>query len=90
MGICTDILGHILVCNDSLSYSGSCIHLLDVDGNFLSYLQTSSSCFDTRALSADDKHNIYVGSNGEINVYRYLTDDMLEERSSAIAGSKKK
>lgn len=88
-GICTDILGHILVCNEIVYDFESCIHLLDVDGNFLSYLQTSSSCCSPKALCVDDKHNLYVGSFGKINVYSYLTDEMLEERSSRDAGSKK-
>lgn len=87
-GICTDILGHILVV-DGHFFASKNIHLLDVDGNFMSYLQTCSSGFVATTLCVDDKHNLYVGSFGEINVYSYLTDEMLEERSSRDAGSKK-
>lgn len=36
-GICTDVLGHILVC-DYINYT---VHLLDQDGKFLSLLLTS-------------------------------------------------
>lgn len=86
-GICTDILGHILV-GDKTIFIGN-IHLLDVHGNFLAYLHTRSFVLGTTALCVDDKHNLYVGSFGKIKVYSYLTDEMLEERSSRYAGSKK-
>ncbi|XP_061171184.1 uncharacterized protein LOC133180731 [Saccostrea echinata] len=41
-GICTDVLGHILVCNGYFMNDGnfSNVHLLDVNGQFLSFLLT--------------------------------------------------
>lgn len=75
LGICTDVLGHILVYSSHDHVSN--VHLLDEDGHFLSYLLTST--FGSGALCVDDKHNLYVGSFGKIDVYRYLTDAMLKK-----------
>lgn len=75
LGICTDVIGQILVCSSHDHVSN--VHLLDVDGHFLSYLLTLTYGLDSRALCVDDKHNLYVGSFGQIDVYSYLTDAML-------------
>lgn len=85
MGICTDVLGQIIVCNNKTPEPN--VHLLDVDGNFLLYLLTSTIGFRSRALCVDDKHNLYVGVNDGIDVYSYLTDAMLKEPD--IVGSKR-
>lgn len=77
MGICTDALGHILVCS-SHGHAFD-VDLLDKDGHFLSYLLTSTFGIGSGALCVDDKHNLYVGSFGKIDVYRYLTDAMLKK-----------
>lgn len=77
MGICTDVLGHILVCSSHEHLSN--VHLLNKDGHFLSYLLTRTHGIGSRALCVDDKHNLYVGSFGQIDVYSYLTDAMLRK-----------
>lgn len=75
-GICTDVLGNILVCNITL---GGSVYLLDVDGHFLSYLLTYHDS-KLSSLCVDDKHNLYVEVNNSIEVYSYLTEALLEKR----------
>nr|XP_022340415.1 uncharacterized protein LOC111135023 [Crassostrea virginica] len=70
-GICTDVLGHILVC-DNVSKS---VHLLDQDGGFLSIiLSPQQGIKDPRGVCVDDENNIYVGqrSTNTVTVYKYL------------------
>lgn len=72
-GICTDALSHILVC-DRKSES---VHILDEDGNFLSYLLTTQSPgLDSKpcSLSYDvHTHLLWVGSyNNTLSIYRHL------------------
>ncbi|XP_062615425.1 uncharacterized protein LOC134277156 [Saccostrea cucullata] len=71
LGICTDALSHILVCDDNTNT----VHMIDEDGNFLSKLLTKhqgikkpkSLCYDERT------HMLWVGSSGNrINVYSYI------------------
>lgn len=76
LGISTDALSHILVC-DLLTSS---IHVLDKDGQFLSQLLIKSSrLFNPQCLSIDvSSHRIYIGTNSDlvknsIYVYSYLT-----------------
>ncbi|XP_062620717.1 uncharacterized protein LOC134282330 [Saccostrea cucullata] len=72
-GICTDILGHVLVCNSSLFRPS--VHLLDQDGQFLSLLLTKEhNIHDPRSVCVDDKHNLYLGQYGrnKIRVYKYI------------------
>lgn len=79
-GICTDELGHILVCNVS---SDQNVHLLDQKGQFLAYLLTKHQhgldC--PQALCVDSQHNLYVGysNKNRINVYSYLAKEMIHE-----------
>lgn len=78
-GICTDIVGHILVCNVSGDPS---VHLLDKKGRFLVHLLTKhqhgSDC--PQALCVDSIHNLHVGysNKNKINVFSYLREHMLE------------
>ncbi|XP_062584498.1 protein PML-like [Saccostrea cucullata] len=70
-GICTDVLGHILVC-DSTSNN---VHLLDQDGQFLSLLLTKQQgVHRPRSVCVDDENNLYVGQNltNTLTVYKYL------------------
>ncbi|XP_061171085.1 uncharacterized protein LOC133180631 [Saccostrea echinata] len=77
-GICTDFLGHILVCNGYCPLFGrncSSVHQLDMDGQFLSLLLTSDQCpYKPRALCFDEKHTLIVGSedSSTVTVYKYL------------------
>ncbi|XP_052692068.1 uncharacterized protein LOC128170160 [Crassostrea angulata] len=70
-GICTDVLGHILVCvalNDT-------VHLLDQDGQFLSVLLTSQQGVERPcSVYVDDDNNLWVGQSrtNTVAVYKYL------------------
>nr|XP_022341832.1 uncharacterized protein LOC111135782 [Crassostrea virginica] len=70
-GICTDVLGHILVC-DIISES---VHLLDQDGGFLSIILSEQQGINyPRGVCVDDENNLYVGQFGTntVTVYNYL------------------
>ncbi|XP_061186288.1 uncharacterized protein LOC133194326 [Saccostrea echinata] len=72
-GICTDILGQILVCN-SWPINPS-VHLLDQDGQFLRLLLTSEDGIRSPSgMCIDDKQNLYLGQevSSTITVYKYL------------------
>ncbi|XP_065938383.1 E3 ubiquitin-protein ligase TRIM71-like [Magallana gigas] len=71
VGICTDVLGHILVC-DVVSNT---VRLLDQDGKFLSVLLTSQQGVEgPRSVCVDDKNNLWVGQwlTNTVTVYKYL------------------
>ncbi|XP_052677514.1 uncharacterized protein LOC128158625 [Crassostrea angulata] len=70
-GICTDVLGHILVC-DRISNT---VHLLDQDGQFLSLLLTEQQGVKyPRSVCVDDENNLWVGqiTTNTVKVYKYL------------------
>ncbi|XP_062596287.1 uncharacterized protein LOC134257708 [Saccostrea cucullata] len=70
-GICTDVLGHILVC-DLISNT---VHLLDQDGQFLSLLLTpKQGVYSPCSVCVDDENNLYVGqyNTNTLTVYKYL------------------
>nr|XP_022344845.1 tripartite motif-containing protein 2-like [Crassostrea virginica] len=70
-GICTDVLGHILVCD---SYS-EIVHLLDQDGGILSVIPLSQQwILGPRGVCLDDENNLYVGhwETNTVTVYKYL------------------
>ncbi|XP_078329835.1 uncharacterized protein LOC111117813 [Crassostrea virginica] len=70
-GICTDVLGHILVC-DGINYT---VHLLDQDGEFLSViLSKQQGINDPCGVCVDDENNLYVGQDytNTVTVYKYL------------------
>lgn len=72
LGICTDALSHILVCNDKTKT----IQMLNMNGQFLSHQLISPILdFEPYSLSYDVKtHCLWVGSMcGEVlHVYRYI------------------
>nr|XP_011433583.2 tripartite motif-containing protein 2 [Crassostrea gigas] len=70
-GICTDLLGHIIVCNGI----GRTVDILDQDGQFLSLLLTEQQgMIGPRSLCVDDENNLLVGQYGTntVTVYMYL------------------
>ncbi|XP_065942771.1 tripartite motif-containing protein 2-like [Magallana gigas] len=70
-GICTDILGHIIVCETSRKT----VHLLDQDGQLLSLLDTSQKGIENPlCVCVDDDNNLHVGHGGTntVIVYKYL------------------
>uniref|UniRef100_K1RCC5 Tripartite motif-containing protein 3 n=1 Tax=Magallana gigas TaxID=29159 RepID=K1RCC5_MAGGI len=70
-GICTDVLGHILVCDSS----SETVHLLDQDGQFLSLLLTPQQGVEhPRSVCVDDDNNLWEGQwkTNTVTVYKYL------------------
>nr|XP_022297073.1 E3 ubiquitin-protein ligase TRIM71-like isoform X2 [Crassostrea virginica] len=70
-GICTDILGHILMCD---SFSDT-VHLLDQDGGFLSVIFSPQQGIKRpRGVCVDVENNLYVGQDRTniVTVYKYL------------------
>eukprot|EP00105_Crassostrea_gigas_P010742 XP_011426114.1 PREDICTED: uncharacterized protein LOC105327377 [Crassostrea gigas] len=67
-GICTEIIGHILVCD---GINGK-VHILDLDGQFLS--QQGVIHVGLRGLCVDDENNLHVGqcNTNTVTVYKYL------------------
>ncbi|XP_078321803.1 uncharacterized protein LOC111114804 isoform X6 [Crassostrea virginica] len=73
-GVCTDVLGRILVSHtgyDDDSGDICCISLLDRDGRFLTRLLTQPWDDDGfNSLCVDDNNNIYVAFVNKIKVYK--------------------
>ncbi|XP_065930045.1 tripartite motif-containing protein 2-like [Magallana gigas] len=69
-GICTDVLGHILVCD----YRNDTVELLDQDGQFLCQLLTKQQGVKySISLCVDDENNLILGENtNTVTVYKYL------------------
>lgn len=70
-GICTDILGHIIVCDN---YSEK-IHFLDQDGHLLKLLLTDKNgIFPPLSVRVDDKNNLHLGQwdTNIVSVFKYL------------------
>uniref|UniRef100_A0A8W8LTJ4 Tripartite motif-containing protein 2 n=1 Tax=Magallana gigas TaxID=29159 RepID=A0A8W8LTJ4_MAGGI len=70
-GICTDVLGHILVCDDI----SNTVHLLDQDGQFLSLLLTPQQGVKYPiSVCVVDENNLWVGQHftNTVKVYKYL------------------
>ncbi|XP_061182195.1 uncharacterized protein LOC133190533 [Saccostrea echinata] len=66
-GICTDLLGHILVC-DKIN-----VHLLVQDGQFLFLLLTRQHVSSPTSACVDDENNVYVGQYDKtVKVIKYL------------------
>eukprot|EP00105_Crassostrea_gigas_P031169 XP_011453768.1 PREDICTED: uncharacterized protein LOC105346756 [Crassostrea gigas] len=81
-GICTDLLGHILVGSISsylfsmLGYRNN-VYLLDQDGQFLSTLLTQKQVEHCPcSLCVDDENNLHIGDylffDNTVTVYKYL------------------
>nr|XP_022340413.1 tripartite motif-containing protein 5-like isoform X2 [Crassostrea virginica] len=69
-GICTNVLGHILVCDKD----NKSVHLLDQDGGFLSIiLSPQQGIKDPLGVCVDDNY-LYVGQSttNTVTVYKYL------------------
>nr|XP_034322686.1 uncharacterized protein LOC109618161 [Crassostrea gigas] len=86
LGICTDALSHILVCD----YITKTVQMLDRDGQFLSHLLIRpSGIFRPRSLRYDvNTHRLWVGSgdNNTVVIYRYITrQDALTDLNPATA-----
>ncbi|XP_065922246.1 uncharacterized protein [Magallana gigas] len=79
-GICTDLLGHILVCNcprfgTFLMPGDNTVHLLDQDGQFLFLILPLRPAVGFYCgLCVDDENNLHVGQRdtNTVTVYKYL------------------
>nr|XP_034305794.1 E3 ubiquitin-protein ligase TRIM71 isoform X3 [Crassostrea gigas] len=70
-GICTDVLGHILVCD---TFSNT-VHLLDQDGQLLSEILTLQEGVERPcSVCVDDDNNLWVGQSrtNTVALYKYL------------------
>lgn len=69
-GICTDVIGHILV-SEFISDS---VHILDQNGKYLSKLLTPQELDCPISLLGDDENEIHVGqcNTNKVTVYKYL------------------
>ncbi|XP_062591203.1 uncharacterized protein LOC134252711 [Saccostrea cucullata] len=78
LGICTDALSHILVC-DFITRS---VQMLDSKGNYLTEIQSQQHGIDRPyglSYNDDDTHLLWVGSwnNNTVNIYRVVDTDSL-------------
>ncbi|XP_078341600.1 uncharacterized protein LOC111106633 [Crassostrea virginica] len=71
-GICTDVLGHILVCD----MASNTVHLLEEqEGEFLAVIISPRQGINhPRGVCVDDENNLYVGQyfTNTVTVYKYL------------------
>lgn len=75
-GICNDSVGHVIVCNRH--DSNPSVHLLDIDGEFLSLiLNDRDDIHDPWGLCVDGEGRLYLGQNdcSSIKVFKYLDKD---------------
>jgi hypothetical protein len=74
-GICTDAIGHILVCDGDSNISDG-VHLLDQDGQFLCRLLPRRISFlgSPMSVCVDDENYLYVGQSrtNTVTVYKYI------------------
>ena len=71
LGICTDVLGHILVCDD-ISHT---VIFLDQQGRFLPVISSLGALENPLCVCVDDKNNLYAGEfryTHPVTVYKYL------------------
>ncbi|XP_062596794.1 uncharacterized protein LOC134258282 [Saccostrea cucullata] len=77
LGICTDALSHILVCD----YNSETIQMIDENGQFLSIILThKEGIYGPGGLSYDDKTNLlWVGSfgNNTVNIFKCMDRDSM-------------
>lgn len=67
-GVCTDILGQILVCDTSKNM----VHLLDQNGQFLNLL-FKHQVVCPHSMCVDDENNVYVSQfDSNVLVFKYL------------------
>ena len=68
-GICTDTVGHILVCDYK-----EAVYLLDQDGHFLQHIFTKKDLVFPCSVCLDDKNNLYMGNavTEIVKMYKYL------------------
>ncbi|XP_052684799.1 uncharacterized protein LOC128164823 isoform X2 [Crassostrea angulata] len=72
LGICTNLLGHIIVCDSY--FMNKKVDILDQDGQFLSRLTTQQGVEYPRGVCVDDENYLHVGQHNTntVTVYKYL------------------
>ena len=71
-GICTDVVGHIIVCD--AYYENSTVDVLDQDGQFLRILLKEPDIALPYSVCIDDENNLHVGQyfTNKVTVFKYL------------------
>ncbi|XP_065921365.1 E3 ubiquitin-protein ligase TRIM71 isoform X1 [Magallana gigas] len=71
-GICTDLLGHIIVCDSC--FGNNSLDIIDQDGQFLSLLLTPQQWIRLIGVCVDDESHLHVGQlyTTTVTVYKYL------------------
>eukprot|EP00105_Crassostrea_gigas_P007199 XP_011421372.1 PREDICTED: uncharacterized protein LOC105324011 [Crassostrea gigas] len=71
-GICTDLLGHIIVC-DGCTMNRT-VYILDQDGQILFRPTIQQGIVYPRSVCVDDENNLHVGqwNNSKVKVFKYL------------------
>ena len=69
-GICTDVVGHIIVCDGY--FENPTVDILDKDGQFLRFLLKETDI--TSSVCMDDENNLHVGQylTNKVTVFKYL------------------
>ncbi|XP_078318935.1 uncharacterized protein LOC144620856 [Crassostrea virginica] len=70
-GICTDVVGHIIVCD--AYFENRTVDILDQDGQFLRFLLKPPDILP-RSVCMDDENNLHVGQypTNKVTVFKYL------------------
>nr|XP_022315207.1 E3 ubiquitin-protein ligase TRIM71-like [Crassostrea virginica]XP_022315208.1 E3 ubiquitin-protein ligase TRIM71-like [Crassostrea virginica]XP_022315209.1 E3 ubiquitin-protein ligase TRIM71-like [Crassostrea virginica] len=71
-GICTDVVGHIIVCEGF--FGNRAVHILDEDGGFLRFLLKEQDNTFPYSVCIDDGNNLHVGTylTNKVTVFKYL------------------
>ena len=69
-GICTDVVGHIIVCN--AYFENRTVDILDQDGQFLRFLLQPPDIILPRSVCTDDENNLVGQHLTTVTVFKYL------------------
>ena len=71
-GTCTDVVGHIIVCDGY--FENRTIDILDQDGQFLRFLLKEQDVTVFYSVCIDDENNLHVGQylSNKVAVFKYL------------------
>ena len=71
-GICTDVVGHIIVCDGY--FENRTVDVLDQDGQFLRFLPKKPDIICPYSVCMDDENNLHVGQYpiNKVTVFKYL------------------
>ena len=71
-GICTDVVGHIIVCD--VYFENPTVDVLDQDGQILRFLLKEPDIILPCSVYMDDENNLHMGKNStkKMTVFKYL------------------